>query len=297
MKVAVIGLGNAAWKYDIERPELRRSHCQSIIELSEFKLTAGVDLDVVCGDAWALHFGLPVYLSIEELLQKHNLDLIILSVPISDLFENLIKLVDLTMNTVILVEKPVLTSIAEFELVSSLITKFEGRVIVNLPRLFAPETFILRDIVAQLPIKKLEIEGTYSGSPENTALHFVALLNFLFPEIRWERISQNNFHISKLWGDELIEIGSMKCESTTHISNFGFRLFSEGFEIRYTDGGNIIEITKENRSWQLASTRNRYQLNVYEYLCNQGLTKTNQIGGLAQILPSIRDMLGNDEKT
>ena len=296
MQVSIIGLGRAAWIYDLENSSLRRSHTQSIQEVCGFEVVAGVDVSKVVANAWSSHFGIPAFSDLEEMFGKFKPDLIVISVPITDLFNTLMRVLDFSGQAYILIEKPVVSSIEQYLQLFSLQPEKKNRVIVNLPRLFATETFLLAKALYGQADPSIRISGFYSGSLLNTSLHFISLIDSLIPRLEWQPDNSNNYIISRQDSAKKHELGSIFHDPSLSVSTFDFRISGRQFLVDYRDGGGQISLFLNERNLPIESTRNTYQKNVYEYISVNGIEKVVGISGLNKVLSSISGMIRSHER-
>ena len=297
MKVAITGLGKAAWKYDLEMPEGRRSHTRSILEVSGFELVGGYDFNPNVAESWSKHFDLPIFRSFEEMINKCNPDLVVVAVPIENLFSSLQNILMFSTRIKVLVEKPVISSEEQYSKLLEIEEVYKNRVLVNLPRLFAPETHELAALLNSEGAGVPKISGTYSGSLLNTSLHFITLLNYLKPNIFWVCNQFGDFSISIESENENLEIGRILYKPERADSSFDFTLIEDKRKIDYKDGGYLIDFTNRGQVTTIKTSRDRYQENVYKYISEQGFKQSLRIAGLFEILPSLQGMLSNYEAT
>jgi len=98
-------------------------------------------------------------------------------------------------SVLVLVEKPVVSSMNDYRSLLKVDHKNMDRVLVNLPRLFAPESLELLSLISDQSATSIEIVGTYSGSRLNTSLHFVSLIDYLVSGINWVSNRSGDFEI------------------------------------------------------------------------------------------------------
>lgn len=295
MQVAIIGLGQAAWKYDLETPNLRRSHTQSIKDVLGFEIVAGVDVDHKVASDWSSTFGIPSFCHLSDLFANFKPDLIVISVPISELYETLIQVLNMANHGYILIEKPVANSFEQCIGLANLKAVEKNRVLVNLPRLFASESVLISKVLHEQVDLSIEISGSYSGSLLNTSLHFISLINLLVPKLQWQFDLSNNFNIFREGTNRVEKIGTILQSPNLGVSTFDFRIIGRGISVDYRDGGAAIDVVLNDRSLPIKSTRDNYQKNVYEYISVNGIERALMVSGLNKILPSLEGMICNYE--
>jgi hypothetical protein len=243
---------------------------------------------------WSNYFGIPSFTKVEMMLNHCKPDLVVLSVPIHFLHHNLIRILNYSPSLLVLVEKPVVSSMNDYGLLLKVDHKDMDRVLVNLPRLFAPESLELLSLIADQSGTSIEIIGSYSGSRLNTSLHFISLIDYLVSGINWVSNRSGDFEIKSDDSKKSI-FGQIVHNSIPNISTFEFTLKRGDLVIDYQAGGDRIVIEKEGKIWDLETSRENYQQNVYSFISCNGFDSALRISGLVQILPSIAGMMSNYE--
>lgn len=297
--VGIIGLGQASWLYDLSNPDQIISHTKSLRSLTNYKLLFGIDTELTRRLSWSKEFELP---SFEELRMAHDFepDLLIIATPIVSLFETLLEALMTFPKSRILVEKPVCSELEQLEVLEKLDSVSKNRVVVNFPRLFQPETRDMKELIRPHlggggPI---EFSGTYSGGALNTLGHFLSLLEFLLGHLsfnssnpRQDAQGRRMVDLEICSAPKNIVRGFLHADPTREISTANFIFRTPETTIKYIDGGDKISIQKANLIYDIPTTRETYQLQVYKYLAAFQWESALEISGLATQLPIIRRLL------
>lgn len=289
MRTLLVGLGNASWLNEVASSKRRTTHTFSMLDSNYFHIVGGVDLDPMAAQRWGKFFNLKSFTSLEKAIMELNPTLIVIAVPINQLADCLIRAVKHS-RSLIVIEKPVVTNLLEWERLCELLPE-SPRVIVNLPRLFAPETMKLMGILRTHRYAHLNLIGAYSGETLNTSLHFISLMNSFFPDLNWKRESQNDF-TNFLCQDNLGRISAIFTQNSERgFSSFEFTIKGLNIDISYEAGGEEITCIEFGIPIPIVSTRDVYQRNVYQYLEENGEDAAIKIAGLRVIEKSILEML------
>ena len=294
MEILIIGLGKAAWAYaqsDIAKGGI--THSYSIRKFCPLAIMVGVDPSQIARETWSREFDSVSYPSIESLENFDRFDLIVICTPTALLCHILLSVINKNNRATILVEKPLITTPSQYTQLSELPSDSKSRIYVNLPRLFQPETKVLKDLVFKnFSFQPLHIDCTFSGGFYNTGSHFFSLLRYLFDEVNFElnlKDSKPYINIkSDLQSRYLVE-GTLNFEELG-LSTGNFRLTSKGSELNYLDGGNIISGRIGGEPFELNSTRSIYQEQVYIELLN-GVNLNLHPSRLDFILPLLKSMV------
>jgi predicted dehydrogenase len=306
-KILLVGLGKASWGFRDGFEDLNtksfQTHTPSILELESLRIVGGVDIQDHVAQAWGRRFNKPHFTQLPDFDFQVS-DIIVISTNIVSLCKSLIEVVYKYPNPIILIEKPVVSSHSDLTLVKSLCDKDIRRILVNFPRIYQPETHLLKveieKLVQESGAKNLRISAEYSKGFLNTGAHLVVLLNYLFSR------EVNMTPIGKVFGDGITEGFDFTLHSedsfieglATYNSNFAESTFSFKVQVGehtlyYNGGGTEVTIVNSATSTELRfeSTRDVYQLEVYRYLAN--MKDLNSISGvrLNELIPTLGNML------
>jgi hypothetical protein len=266
-------------------------------------LVGGVDVQESVAQAWGSRFNKPHFTQLPDFDFQVS-DIIVISADIKNLSKSLIEVVSKYPKPIILIEKPVVSSMSDLSLVKSLSNKDINRIFANFPRSYQPETelfkFEIEKLVQESGSKNLRISAEYSKGFLNTGVHLVVLLNFLFSR------EMNMTPTGKVFGVDITEGFDFKFQSedsfieglATYNSNFAESTFSFKVQVGehalyYNAGGREVTIvnTVTNTEFQIESTRDVYQLEVYRCLAN--MKDLDSVGSvrLNELIPTLENML------
>lgn len=294
MKVLLVGLGNASWLYAEREPNLKFiTHTHSINFFTEFQLVAGCEIDKDLAIAWSEKFGLPVFSEISQI--SIDVDLVVIAVNHARLLDVAIDSLSLWPHARILVEKPFITSEAQLKVLQNLSAHDMNRIWINFPRIFQPETSVLKDLIlehlTQGVDEFLEWNGVYSGGFLNTSSHFISLINYLFGTCHLELLSDNqNFAMNYSIRGTCVR-GSM-LELDSPVSTGSAVITGTSFRVEYLDGGKDIALSSSlHGEFQISTTRSQYQLQVYRKLLEIWNGSESNLGTLSLELHNLRQMI------
>ncbi|KAF3484331.1 putative reductase 1 [Arthroderma uncinatum] len=178
--VALVGLGYRGY----------RSHFLSLLGNPRISITGVCDINRAALEAFSTkHQGIPTYHSLPQLLQSHNLDFAIVSIPHGAYMECITAIA--AKGVSILKEKPIVESVAEYEWMSNLPVKIG----VTLQKRFEPLLLQFRSLLplvgdvaaveAHLTLNIVNLEETWRASSgvgvtEDLGCHMLDLLVWLF---------------------------------------------------------------------------------------------------------------------
>lgn len=287
-KVLLVGLGSAGWIIDEGSATKGKSHTYSIREFERFKILAGVEIDSEKRLQWEQAFNVETFSDIESALDTHVFDIIVIATPINSLFNVLKKCLALSPNSRLIVEKPVISNPSDYSELVEISEKDGDRILVNLPRLLAPETALIRKEIGGWKLNGLS--GTYSGSYVNTILHVITLVQSLFPLVQVSPILRDDF-IDLLFELHGSNLGIMYQNPRIGVSTFDIVFLGEEGKLSYSDGGKRITYNSAGRINEIPNSRSFYQRNVYDFVQLYGFSAAVQISGLQKVLPGIAQML------
>ncbi len=181
--VIVVGLGAIGMGYDFESnsKSSRLSHSGSVHNHPSYSLVGGVDPDKLKRENFEKFFQSRSYSSIHEALIENRPRLIIISTP-NFLRLNVIKeIIEIYKPEVILLEKPIATTIEEGTSIVKLCAENRIKLFVNYMRTASPGILNLKKwLIAKNYTGKISGNIWYQGGLINNASHIVNLLECLF---------------------------------------------------------------------------------------------------------------------
>ncbi len=289
-----MGLGNASWLYAEHNSSLKFiTHTHAINSIGDLQLVAGCETNQELAMAWSRKFGLPVFSELSQV--NFNVDLVVIAVDHAALLDVTLAAIKRWPSSKILVEKPLITSEAQLELLQTLAEIDLERIWINFPRNFQPETAELRKLImehlAEGKDQRLKWNGSYSGGFLNTSSHFISLINYLFGKYHLRLISENANSAMQYSIDGTLVEGSM-LEVDSIVSTGSMVISGTGFNIQYLDGGQEILVKSSiHGEFKISTTRSQYQLEVYRKLLEIWAASESNFGTLSSEMYNLRQMI------
>jgi hypothetical protein len=289
MKTLIVGLGRATWEQDKGSTVKKTTHTYSILNYPQFSIVGGVDRDYSQCVSWSQEFSLPSQTNLKKAIIELEPELIVVAVPIAKLTEVLQQVLGFSL-AVVLIEKPVASNLQDLQSLKNLDSEF-SRILVNLPRLLAPETIWLRNFVQGREFNQVTVSGSYSGAPINTGLHFISLMDYFFEKLEWKvRLSRYGKSFDFRSPSGLVS-GTFQHDISRSDSSFQFEMKSDDYRVSYLEGGSSLAVFEGSAFRNIQTTRARYQDNVYRELAEKGISSTLDSVGLNVIIKSIYGLL------
>jgi len=286
--VLIIGLGQIGMGYDLNLDPKRYvySHASAFSQHKGFNIVGGVDLDNRAGKAFEKKYGCAFYDNVQEALQKHNPDVIVISVSTQFHKQVLQDIVKYSKPKVILCEKPLSYNIEEAYEMQQLCKANSIKLFVNYIRDSDPNS---------IEIKTKIDSGEYAGSLKgvvwyskgliHNGSHFIDLLKHWFGPIQSSFIIDNGQKLSQ--GDVEADFKlnfkdvSMIFTATREefFSHYTIELISPNGRLRYDRGGKLVIWQDRSSNAQgnqakvllnnetvIKSNLSKYQMNVVNQL-------------------------------
>lgn len=294
VEVVLIGLGKASWLYAEENSNLKFiTHTHSLVENSNFRIIAGCDKNQKLSKSWEMKFGIKAYDNVLAL--PRHADLVVIAVDHANLCGTLLEALIKWPSSKFLIEKPLVSNTEDLVALESLTPAQIEQVYINFPRLFQPETHQLKSILDNYINNRegevLKVSGFYSGGFLNTASHFLSLQKFLFGDIQItlnpENLSRGVSYTleSKNFSGSMIGIEQ-------GASTGSFTVTGNGLKISYLEGGSKIYVGGgNNEPFEIDSTRDFYQLQVYSSLAQSWTAHSVRIASLKSQMGILDDMI------
>ena len=282
-------MGRATWEQDKGGTFKKTTHTYSILNYPQFSVVGGVDSDYSQCVSWSQEFSLPSLTNLKKAVMELEPEFIVVAVPIAKLTEVLQQVLEFS-TAVILIEKPVASNFQDLQSLRSLHSEF-SRILVNLPRLLAPETLWLRNFVRGREFNQVTVSGSYSGTSINTGLHFISLMDYFFEKLVW-RVPLSHYEKSfEFQSPSGLVNGIFKHDITRSDSSFQFEIKSADYRVSYLEGGSSLTVFEGFSFQNIQTTRASYQDNVYRELVEKGISSTLDLVGLNVIIKSICGLL------
>ena len=311
-KCMIIGLGQIGMEYDLKIDPKKAvfTHARAFSEHSFFDLVAAVDANENQRKLFKKSYNLPVYSTIPEAIQKHDVDVVVIAVPTTTHYSILKETLKNLTPKLILCEKPLSYNLVEARMMVNTCKNAGVKLYVN---------YIRRADVGAIEIKsRIEtnkiaepIKGTvwYSKGIFNNGSHFFNLLEFwLGPFLRGKTINNG-----RIWNDNDPEPdfevefkkGKMYFISAweEHYSYYTIDLISSTGRLRYENGGEKILWQSVENDRLIKTYKNLkhipeiinnnmkfYQLNVVEQIKNILQNKQHTLSNGFESLETIKAM-------
>jgi predicted dehydrogenase len=253
LKAAVIGLGQIGMGYDYQsqNSRFRMTHCSAYHYHSDFELIAGVDPNADLIRAFEKKYASLGYKTVEQLFEKHALDVVSICVPTDYHYITFKKVAESGIHNILL-EKPIAATLQEAKKIAKIAEKKKIRLLINYIRRFDPGILQLKTDIEKGEWGEIEkVSVWYSKGMLNNASHFIDLLIFLLGEI--EKIEVIND--GRLLENQDIEPdfqlkfdnGSIAYFLAAKEENFSLlevEIITEKGRIRLINGGEEIETWK-----------------------------------------------------
>ncbi|MBO9605659.1 MAG: Gfo/Idh/MocA family oxidoreductase [Paenibacillaceae bacterium] len=179
-RAAVIGLGKIGIGFDVPPQQYAQSHVGAIVRSPDIELVAGVGTRPEQGEQLAtLAPEARFYLSLDEMLQSHELDIVCICTSSHVRYEIVEKVLANSKVKLIFLEKPVATSLPEAEKIVALAAQYDCRVIVNLSRRWSDGVRRIRQAVQEGRYGKLRyVHLRYTRGIYNYGSHMFDLVRF-----------------------------------------------------------------------------------------------------------------------
>lgn len=285
VSVGIIGLGAIGMKYDVATPDYVLTHSRAALTHPQANLVWGVDLDRASRTEFVNISGRTAYASISDIPVDERPDIVIVATPTSTHRAVASEAIALRPR-LLLVEKPLATTVEEAEKMLSEAQEAGVGIVVNYFRRFDPGVRWLRDWLQEGRLGNFQAgHGYYSRGLLNSASHLINLAQYWLGDPEFMRGVQITREWSSGDADVAFEIGfaggvSVRFDPVDH-DQFSFYeldlVFTES-RVVLDDrlGLNVFDVSQDTnfpgyRSLRAAPTPagtdfSRYQYNVLDAL-------------------------------
>jgi predicted dehydrogenase len=289
--VLIIGLGQIGMRYDLNLDSKRYvySHASAFSQHRGFNLVGGVDTDNRAGKTFERKYGCAFYDNVQEALQQHDPDVIVISVSTQFHKQVLQDIVRYSKPKVVLCEKPLSYNIDEAYEMQQLCKDNSVQLFVNYIRDSDPNSIEIKTKIGNGEYAGL-LKGVvwYSKGLIHNGSHFLNLLEYWLGPIKESRcISKGrlfdnqdpepDFSLTFEKGD--VVFLSTKEENFSH---YTIELIFENGRLRYEKGGEKVywtpvqqdpnlpayKVLSHSSVYYNARSMNKYQLHVANELWN-----------------------------
>lgn len=169
--VNLIGCGRIGYSFEKFKSNTPLSHFSAILSNPSFKLTAVCDMNqAILDEISSTNKNISTYSNNEEMLIENQPDIVVIASPDSTHMKMILDSINVSPE-VIFVEKPLLSTIKEYNDIKSALDNNPSRLIVNFSRRFNPK---YEEILSNQDITKIIIK--FSGTLIHNGIHFIDLI-------------------------------------------------------------------------------------------------------------------------
>lgn len=180
IKAAVIGLGKIGLQYDLNHSDFILTHSKAFDQHTAFELCGATSISSDDRKLFEKTYQKHSYQTGKALLEESKPDVVSICTPTDTHFEVIQEVLKHPVKA-LLVEKPFTSSSQQAETLTELCHKKNIPLYVNYMRRAEPEILNLKANLAQGLFGHVQnVHMRYTGTPLNTASHFIDLFSFLF---------------------------------------------------------------------------------------------------------------------
>ncbi|WP_196158121.1 Gfo/Idh/MocA family protein [Reinekea sp. G2M2-21] len=254
MKAILIGLGNIGLMYDVDKPDCVQTHAKALALIGAEVLT--IDPDENRRKLATSTYGFKGLASLNAFNAPGEIDAVIIASNTEYHFEHIKWAVDQNPK-VVLVEKPISSTVAQLNKVEGLLKATSIHMMANVIRNFDPLSLSLLSQITST----FNVTVTYSKALIHNGIHFLALLLKVYGDVT--EINVEKYDVTKptvLFSFPQGTARFQPCETDT--KNELTVLSSDG-RLNFKDGGRVVVIKRKNTPEIFLSNRlANYQENV-----------------------------------
>lgn len=282
-RVLIIGLGHIGLGYDINTDSHEvKTHTKAFFLNKNFEIVGGVDPSCQARDIFEIRTKKNSYSSLEEIyVSDRELDVIVIATPTRlrlGIFQDLCRL-RYTSN-IILLEKPIATTVSEGIAVKELAFKIGRSLYVNYIRRCDP---ILKRVKENINNnvygKLLEASCNYYGSVLNIASHYIDLCQYLLNEsLTMDTVSKRMIKEEDFLAEFVLLTSSRKNISFLNNENndITLELSFEKAKVEILNNGNVVKTQYNSGVEEIERTMlYEYQRNVVKEIELKLMNGTN----------------------
>ena len=253
VKVIIIGLGNIAYKYDINLPnDYILSHLRAFEQHLKFKVIGVVDKSKKAIKFFSDNFNHKTFFSVKDALKILKPDLVVVSSPPNTHLQVVEEIFNFYNPKYLVCEKPLADSYENSKKIIEICKKNNCFLFINFQRNSSVTSNLIKHKISNNYYKPpYKLVMWYSKGLENTASHFITLFNLFFGKAESSNI------ISSKNSEFYFKIDYKNCEA--FFIPLGSDFFYNSFELICKNGKLIYENGGETSSWYpIDKTRNSY---------------------------------------
>ena len=242
IKVAIIGCGRIGYKNDNNIKKGPYSHFKAVSQDKNFKLVGIAEKNNSLRKKIALKHNIKAYKDYKDLLNNHEIDLVIIATPDETHFE-ILKNIVINKPKYVLCEKPLTNNFYQTEKIIKLYKKNKIHLSVNFSRRYSKYFLKIKKCIDQNYFgKPLNVNLSYSRGFFHNAVHWLDLILWFFGMPK-KVIIERNIKSSSYLGDRTIDLKI--------VYNSGLLIRLHGFDI------NLLG----NEEFDLIGTKGRVKVN------------------------------------
>ena len=256
--VLIIGLGNIAYKYDLNlKKSYVLTHLRAFEQHKGFNVIGVVDNSLEAIKNFSIKFNYRTFLSIKDALKTLNPDLVVISSPMNTHLKVVNEIFNLSSPKYLVCEKPLADSYDNSQKLIQICKKFNCQLFINYQRNSSITTDLIKEkILTNYFEPPYKIVMWYSKGLVNTASHFITLFNLFFGKV--QNIKIINSKISEFY----FKLDYNDCEAFFMPVSSDF--FYNSFEMVCKNGKLVYENGGEYSNWypinQLNNSYSNYKI-------------------------------------
>lgn len=249
LSVLIVGLGQIGMWYDLrlDLNEYAYSHARAFSQHERFTLVAGVDIAQQNRKKFEENYHCPSYLTVDEALQKHEPDIVVIAVPTSLHCQELLNVLEQCTPQLVLCEKPLSYNLEEAD---TMLKACEARGVKLFVNYMRRSDSAVAEIKRRLDCGEIEkgLKGVvwYSGGFFHNGSHFFNLVQHWLGEVHCSTIINEGCGSGEQDQDPDIHVGFERgsviflAAWEEAFSHYTVELVSPSGRLRYESGGEKV---------------------------------------------------------
>lgn len=256
-KTLIIGAGRIGAFYDEPNNNQILSHAHGITNNINFELCGFIDNNLEVAQKAAQIWNTNYYLTIEACIEENTIDVIVIAVPDEVHFSWLTRALKFKPKLIIL-EKPIVTTIADAKVVEKLVMASNTVILVNYSRRYEPIYSYLKEMIrsGQLGVFT-NGHGYYGKGIIHNGTHMLDMLNYFVGEFIDFSIIESftDYTEADPTVSAILKYSTgqfyLQAVNSNKVTIFEIDLLFENGRIRMSELGRLIEVYKAKESKQL----------------------------------------------
>ena len=253
-KVALIGAGKIAGRFDNKESGPITSHAAAVNHLHNTELVGIYDNDRAAGCAFGELWQVPAFESISTLLEQGRPDIVSICTPVQSHIELAHEVIETRTPKVLIIEKPLCRYRQEFYGLKQAAERHGCVVVVNYSRRFSPKHQQLAAFLKPLPYGRVcGIHGVYYGGWRANATHLIDIIHSLCDDqflpshllryLESERIDDPLLAVDGVIGSDKAHV-ELRFVEEKYFQLFELELLYERGRVRLHDFANRFDLEK-----------------------------------------------------